>query len=148
MITYGLHPSYKYRLLEDAEFQTPFRPNQRIEFTPPPVTPPRIILDVDGKLLVGENYAWDGCSGPTIDTKDSMQAGLAHDAVYNLFRLNLLPRTDFNRKLADDLFKRILREDGMGAIRAAYWHGAVRAFGESSTRPQQDSKYKQRLVAP
>lgn len=141
MITYRRYPNYKYQLLEDYGIQTPFRPNQRLETG-------FVALDVDGILYISKGYAWDGCSGPTIDTKDSMRAGLVHDALYSLMRAQLLARTDFNRKVADDLFKRILQEDGMGGIRAGYWHRAVRMFGESSTHPKQDNKYKERLVAP
>lgn len=148
MITYRPHPNWKYQLVEDAVFETPFRPNFLIDFQAPAITPPRIRLDVDGVLTIGENYSWDGCSGPTIDTKNSMQGGLAHDALYNLMRLKLLARTDFNRKAADDLFRAILLDDGMWAIRANYYHKGARVFGDSSTHPRQDNKYKQRLVAP
>ena len=141
MITYRLHPNYKYQLLKRAEFQTAFRPNLDIitEY---------VHLTTDGRLIVLPGYAWDGCSGPTVDTKDSMRAGLAHDALYGLMRQQQLARTDFNRKVADDLFHSILREDGMGAIRAGYFHKAVRMFGESSTHPKQDHKYMEVKVAP
>jgi hypothetical protein len=141
MITYRRHPNYKYQLLETATFPTPFRPNSKLETD-------FGWLDIDGTVTILPGYAWDGCSGPTVDTKDSMRAGLIHDFLYGLMRAQLLARTDFNRKQADDLFKKTLREDGMGAIRAGYWHQAVRMFGGPSTHPKQDNKYKERLVAP
>ena len=76
---------YKYRLEESFEFQlrrygikdcfckTPF-----IELT-------------GGRIIIKKGYAWDGASGPTIDTKSSMRASLVHDALYQLIRLKLLP---------------------------------------------------------
>jgi len=39
-----------------------------------------------GLLTICQGYAWDGASGPTIDTKSSMRAALVHDALDQLLR--------------------------------------------------------------
>lgn len=114
---------YKYVLAEPSSFLLPARFEQpsfgdiETEF-----------LYLSGrKLDIGKGYAWDGASGPTWDDKTNMQAALVHDALYQLLREGLLPAT--LRKEADLLFYRMLREDGMGRIRAWYYYQAVRIFG-------------------
>ena len=42
-------------------------------------------------LYVYPGYRWDGASGPTIDSEDSMQASLFHDVVYQMLRERKLP---------------------------------------------------------
>jgi len=94
----------------------------------------------DGLLKVSEYYAWDGASGPTIDTKDSMKASLVHDALYQLMRAGLLP-VEY-RKFADYEFKKILVEEGMGKWRVAYWHWAVRTFAKSCATERKEKIYE------
>lgn len=84
-------------------------------------------LGIDGVLNISKDYAWDGPSGPTIDTPDFMRASLVHDALYQLMDEGYLSK-EF-RKQADDLFFKILREDKMPWFRAAYSWLAVRLFG-------------------
>lgn len=94
-----------------------------------------------GLLRVKAGYAWDGASGPTIDSKCSMRASLAHDALYQLMREGLISR-DLKDK-ADDLLRDLCREDGMSIWRAWLWHRAVKQFGLSATIRNRDI-----LVAP
>lgn len=94
-----------------------------------------------GQLYIKKGYAWDGPSGPTIDTKDSMRASLIHDGIYQLIREGYLG-TDW-REHADNIFYNVLREDGMSKIRAWIWYQAVRWFGGKSLEPQ-----KKPLTAP
>jgi hypothetical protein len=90
-------------------------------------------LDADGKLEVGEGYAWDGPSGPTIDTLNFMRGSLVHDALYQLIRIEEIPPR--YREYADLLLKKMCLEDGMSKFRAEYVYQAVRLFGGASAKP-------------
>lgn len=79
-------------------------------------------------LLVSDGYAWDGASGPALDTKNIIRASLVHDALYQLMREGALP-TSF-RKAADNELYHICREDGMWWIRAQWIYWTVRLFGK------------------
>ena len=81
----------------------------------------------DGRLILAKGYAWDGPSGPTIDTADSMRASAGHDALYQLISLRAIP-ADL-RVVADRDLRRWCIEDGMTPLRAEAWYHAVRAFG-------------------
>jgi hypothetical protein len=119
---------YKYQLYADEEFRTGiFGKNIKTDF---------IELFANGVLICRKGYAWDGASGPTIDTKNSMRAALLHDAGYQLMREKLLS-LDY-KAYFDEEFYRILRADGMSWIRAWIWYNAVRDFGKSSTLPEND----------
>lgn len=84
-------------------------------------------LAPDGLLTIAAGYAWDGASGPAIDTPSFMRGSLVHDALYQLIGLGVL--TTNNREAADRLLRDICIEDGMWRIRAAWVYAAVRAFG-------------------
>ena len=92
-----------------------------------------IKLSPEGELEIANFYAWDGPSGPTIDTADFMRGSLVHDALYQLIRLEEIP---YNYKeYADLLLKKICLEDGMSNFRASYVYQAVRLLGGASARP-------------
>lgn len=119
---------YKYQLYEDETFQTGiFGRNINTEY---------IELFANGVFVIRHGYAWDGASGPTIDTKNSMRGALFHDAGYQLMREGRLP-LDY-KTYFDEEFYRILRKDGMSFLRAWVWYNAVRDFGKSSTLPKND----------
>lgn len=86
-----------------------------------------ISLSMEGNLLIKAGYAWDGPSGPSIDTSSFMRGSLVHDALYQLIANRLLKRGD--RERADKLLKRICLEDGMFSFRAWYVYKAVRKYG-------------------
>lgn len=111
---------YKYRLCDDYKI--------KIEILDHTVDTPFISLSPEGELTIRKGYAWDGPSGPTIDTKSFMRGSLVHDALYQLIRTNHIPIG--YREYADSLLKVICLEDGMGKFRAWYMHQAVRMFGE------------------
>lgn len=86
-----------------------------------------------GDLTIKAGYAWDGPSGPTIDTDTFMRGSLVHDVMYQLMReqhLSPLRRID-----ADKLLRRMCIQDGMNFIRAAYVYRSLRMFGGASIRP-------------
>lgn len=83
--------------------------------------------DAGPAVAFSRGYRWDGASGPTIDTPDSMLASLVHDGLYQLMRNRKL---DIGlRKAADKEFVRLLKEAGMPWWRRGYWYAAVRLAG-------------------
>lgn len=96
----------------------------------------------DGILELEKNYAWDGPSGPAIDTKNFMRSSLVHDALYQLMAIGILSNS--YRKKADEEMRRISLEDGMSKFRAWYTYLAVRLFGAFYARP----KSAKVLIAP
>lgn len=97
-----------------------------------------LTLGRDGFLTVGAGYAWDGPSGPTMDTPDSMRASLVHDALYQLIRLGKL--SNGLRAEADKVFREICVAAGMGKIRAYSWWLALRLFGAAAADPKAEPK--------
>ena len=83
-----------------------------------------------GELTIYKYYAWDGASGPTIDDKTNMRASLFHDALYQLMREGHLDKS--YRKYADQLFRQMCLEAGMGKFRAWYYYTSVRVLGGGS----------------
>lgn len=88
-------------------------------------------------LRIREGYAWDGASGPSVDTDGTMRAALVHDALYQAMRLGALVQN--RRGAVDRLFRRHLKEDGVNFVRRWYWYRAVRWFGGSSAQPEADA---------
>lgn len=87
-----------------------------------------------GTLIIYKGYAWDGPSGPTIDTEDSMTPSLGHDVLAQLMREGKLPQTC---RLPSNLdFHRWCLNRGMNRIRAWVWRKMLDRFGVPSTRPE------------
>ena len=98
---------------------------------------------MNGYLIIRSGYAWDGPSGPTYDSKNTMRGSLIHDALYQLIRDGLLP-FDYWKKADDELY-RICRLDGMSWIRARLWIRGLRLIGGSAAKPKNK---KGILIAP
>ena len=96
-------------------------------------------------MTIYKGYAWDGPSGPTIDTKDFMRPSLVHDAFYQLMREGKLGQEC--RKDADELLKIMCIKDGMPAPRAWYVYRAVRRFAAFAVKPSPRSE-PELLYAP
>ena len=118
---------YKYQLAEDETTKTGITPASKIEAQ-------WITLDVDGTLMVREGYAWDGASGPTLDTKNTMRGSLIHDALYQLIREGFLPMSD--REKADQLLRDVCIADSdwkwLAKARFGLWYDAVEWFAKSA----------------
>jgi hypothetical protein len=127
MILYKKRCHYKYTLFADYQHQTDLRVAQAVEIQPV------INLDTNGLLTLRKGYAWDGPSGPTIDTPSFMRGSLVHDALYQLMREELIPPE--HREYADTLLREICLEDGMSRIRAWWVYQGVRLGGASSAAP-------------
>lgn len=117
---------YEKWLKEDYLIKLPFSPDEDI------ITD-WISFFKNGILLLKKGYAWDGASGPTIDTKNTVIASAVHDALYQLMRDDYLSREQYRDK-ADAL----LIEHCMEATpswrkpiewaRFQYWYAGVRVF--------------------
>lgn len=126
---------YKYRLAED------FSVGVKV-FPPADIVTPFITLTATGNLTIKAGYAWDGPSGPTVDTKNFMRGSLAHDALYQLMRARSL---DCGwRPTADLELVRLCKEDGMWGLRRWWVLRGVRFGGEGAAMWQADKV----LVAP
>jgi hypothetical protein len=117
---------YKYQLVESYSVMTPLRPVMDIAV-------PFIRLLKTGLLEIDAGYAWDGPSGPTIDTGTFMRGSLVHDALYQLIRMELLSMS--KRAVADQMLHDICVEDGMCKVRAWYVLKAM-AFTKSAASPK------------
>ena len=122
---------YKYQLYEVYKDHISIRPEVDI------VTR-YILLSVVGELEIRYGYAWDGASGPTIDTLNSMRGSLIHDALYQLMRMGLLEHKWKTK--ADLLFEKILVEDDMSKCRARVWFRGVDKLAASATRAENVKK--------
>ena len=119
---------YKYQLAGDVSGQTPIKPEKEIDTEFIKMTP-------DGFMFIKSGYAWDGASGPTIDTKNTMTPSLVHDCFCQLIRQGYLP--DSARLDADLFFYEMLRERKMWWLRAKIWLMGVQ-FGARHTQKQKE----------
>jgi hypothetical protein len=110
---------YKYQLAEAYSTTITLLPERDI-------ISPYVSLTRDGLIVLREGYAWDGPSGPTIDTRSAMRGSLVHDALYQLIRLGLLPAA--RRFDADNVAYQIWVEDGMLKARAKLWRWCLNRF--------------------
>lgn len=104
---------------------------------------PFIQLSADGDLFIHPGYAWNGASGPTWDTLNSMRGSLVHDVLYQLIRLGYIGIE--HKDYADQMLHDLCTEDGMFSWRADYWFWAVTKFGSASCLPSSEPKEE---VAP
>ena len=118
---------YKYQLVEEYITDINIKPDQDIDIV-------YVKLTTAGKLTIIKSYAWDGPSGPTIDTLNFMRGSLVHDALYQLMREEKLDKT-VHREPADKLLQQMCKEDGMTAIRAWWVYLGVRFGGGPSADP-------------
>jgi hypothetical protein len=116
---------YKYQLCKDYFIKLDVYPIE-------PINTPWLSLHTNGLLTIRSGYAWDGPSGPTVDTKDSMRGSLVHDALYQLMRLGLIDIS--YRDMADTILRTICVEDGMNLFRAEMWRVAVKLFAEGCAK--------------
>lgn len=92
-----------------------------------------IKLTRGGWLTIRKGYAWDGPSGPAIDTKNFMRGSLVHDALYQLMRLGRLD-ADTDRDPADRILQQMCIQDGMWRFRAWWIYLALRFFGAPAAK--------------
>jgi len=122
---------YKYQTTRDFYLKTDIHPKEDIETE-------YIILTKGGNLFIKHGYAWDGPSGPTVDTKTNIRPSLPHDALYQLMRMGLLPQ--YFRSQVDDLFKKMCKEDDMCYVRRKYFFRGVRWFAGFAAKKKNAKK--------
>jgi len=125
---------YKYQIVEDYQVKVSVLPNSDIETD-------YIDLSTNGMLVIKKGYAWDGPSGPTIDTPNFMRGSLVHDALYQLLRNELIDEKW--RDEADEELRRICLEDGMCKMRTKWVYIAVRKWGKVAASPESKKKIHQ-----
>ena len=118
---------YKYQLADQCSFDLPGAFNGKTADSD-------YIIMVNNRLLVKEGYAWDGASGPTLDTRTFMRGSLVHDCLYQLIREGLL--LSVFRVDADKLLRDTCRADGMTRLRAWYVYRFVRWFAGGAINPR------------
>lgn len=120
---------YKYQLVEPYVTDIPVKPDSDI------TSPSGFIkLTAEGCLTIEKGYAWDGPSGPAIDTLNFMRGSLVHDALYQLMREGSLDKEAYREK-ADRLLQTICREDGMSCICAWGAYKGLRIGGDPAADP-------------
>ena len=122
---------YKYQLAELFEIDTPITPSRSL-------TNEFIVLLPSGKLTISKGYAWDGPSGPTWDTDNSMTPSLVHDAFAQLMRENSLHQRW--RIKTNHFFGEMLKERGMVWWRRKLWVNQLDRFGAPSADPRNVTK--------
>jgi len=122
---------YKYQLAEGYKLQTELYP-------PVDIDNEFIHLDINGLLYIESGYAWDGPSGPTVDTKNFMEGSLVHDALYQLIRKQDLPQSA--REYADKLLVKICKDKGMSSCRRWWVYKGVRGGAGFAASPKNVKK--------
>ena len=113
---------YKYRVVDDVCVQLDWL--RGISYNSNYI---RILPD--GMLIAKKSYAWDGPSGLTFDTADSIRGSLWHDIGYQLIRDGVLSKGLY-KPLFDQLLRDVCISAGMWELRAKLWLLAVLKFGD------------------
>jgi len=118
---------YKYRNEEYYWVETPIKDDTPIA---------RALFGLEhGILKIHEGYAWDGPSGPTIDTPKTIKPSMVHDCFYQMMRDDGLD-TEWRDEI-DMFFYQQLRENKMFYPRAKLWYWGVRVGAQkSATHPR------------
>ena len=150
---------YRYQLAEGVSCGVPLFPGRYIDIG-------FVQLSTSGDLTIRAGYAWDGPSGPTIDTPAAMRGSLLHDCIYQMLRAGALDQDC--RKIADEIYYDTcledvaatadrMRESGtLGKIAADIYEtaarvrfaghfGALRLFGGKAASPTSERRI---LTAP
>ena len=129
-ICYRELKKYKYQLMIEYTHATSLQIDEELA-----TVDDFVRLTKNGELTLKKSYAWDGPSGPTIDTKNFMRGSLVHDGLYQLMRDGLLDHERY-REDADKILRAICEEDRMSKVRAWYVYQSVRLFGGSAAEPR------------
>ncbi len=84
-------------------------------------------------MIFKRGYAWDGPSGPTLDTHTFMRPSLVHDGGYAFMREGKIAQD--TRDFWDRLLREMCLEDGMSSIRAWWVYKGVKYGARHSSLP-------------
>jgi hypothetical protein len=90
-------------------------------------------LTLDGRLIIREQYAWDGASGPALNDKAFVRPSLVHDALCQLWELDVIDKA--GRAAADKLLGEMLRQDMQVIAERMPWLPRVAFNALSYVRP-------------
>lgn len=125
--------SYKYETVSDEYFYLPLLAEA------PDFATDRYCL-TNGSLIIYSGFMWDGTSGPTIDTKNTMIPGLVHDVLYRAIREGFLDPSF--KPVADTIFRDLMlttsKKSLWARIRANYFYQGVNLFGFLSIKPRKE----------
>jgi len=107
---------YKYQVHDDYRIRTPFKGLS--------VSTRFYSLSPNGVLTVRAQYAWDGPSGPAVDTRDTMIYSLLHDCLRQMLNEGALPARYC--EAVDTYCRVVARRARMWKLRRWYFHVAVR----------------------
>lgn len=116
---------YKYQLTDSYQTDIKILPEKEVDT-------PYIKLTTQGNLTIKAGYAWDGPSGPTIDTLNFMRGSLVHDALYQLMRNGELD-SKRDKDPADRLLQKMCKKDGMKSARAWWVYKGLALAGKGAT---------------
>ena len=124
--------NYNYQLREDFSYDL------GRTFPEGPIQNEFILISAEGLITIKKHYAWDGVSGPVIDTQANLKASLVHDALYQLMREARLDHLIY-REWSDRLFMEMCRKGGvMDAIAGLYFKG-LSWFGAKNAKPRENA---------
>jgi len=126
--------NHKYKLTSPIQLQSTVYPLREIQT-------PFINLKPNGKLFIDVNYAWDGASGPTIDTDNTIVPSAGHDALFQLMRQNLIDRDVWFLTANKDIC-RWMKDRKMSSLRANAWKTGLDIFGFKHTLHKEDKIIK------
>lgn len=140
---YTRHPEWFYRLAEDCEFKTRFRPAK-------PIDAEFVSMGTSGTLICRAGYGWNGPSGvpKRLHTGGMIYGALAHDALYGLMCEGLLSRSAESRQMADSTLREVMVDAGCWSATAWVFYAAVRCKGRDYANPRSMNQYREILVAP
>lgn len=110
-ITYRKLTAYKYQLMVTYLVATGVELDRDVR-----TVDDFVKVSTDGTMTLRKGYAWDGPSGPTIDTPSFMRGSLVHDGFYQLMRDSEIGLD--RRDEVDRLLRQMCIEDGMSTSRA------------------------------
>jgi len=84
-------------------------------------------IEPDGTVVLLVGFEWDLATG-AIDTPSIIRASAFHDFICNAVDFGTLPIE--YRRMGDDMFRAIAKEDGMPIWRRAWTHFAVVKYGQ------------------
>jgi len=118
---------YLYQLAEDVYIETTLTVIHPIDTT-------FISLHLNSIMVIRAGYAWDGASGPTFNTDNSMVPSLFHDAAAQLMRQGLLPQKMLPHVNAH--FDYMLKKRGMSWLRRKLWQRGLWLTDGSFANPE------------
>lgn len=118
---------WRYKLVEDDYFVFPYRLDLGFGRLDLEFGMYELYYEVgESYIRVYKGYAWDGATGPVIQTETTKKASLVHDVLCQAIGEGLLPES--NQKTADEIYRYIAEQEGMSIVRRNVHYWAIRLF--------------------